>query len=148
MLYILQGPSRAAKTSFTKSLFARPFVYTCQDGDTLDLRGFRYGHHDALILDNLVDFSLILKYRALLQANNDEHRLGQSATGMYSYGVYLWATPILATVDLEVDAVGAIAASEWLSANVLLDRIPQGEVCFMPGAQLQIPMSRMPAFGL
>ena len=35
---------------------------------------------------------------------------------------------------------------EWLSANVLLDRIPQGDVCFMPGARLQIPMARMPAF--
>lgn len=49
MMYALQGPSQAAKTSFVKSLFRKPFVVTLQGEDTLDLRGFRYGEHDALV---------------------------------------------------------------------------------------------------
>ena len=66
LLYALQGPSRAAKTSFVKSLFRKPFVVTIQGQDSLNLQKFVYGGHDALILDNLVDWSLVLKHRALL----------------------------------------------------------------------------------
>ena len=58
---------------------------TIQGQDVLNLQGFRYGHHDALVLDNLVEWSFVLKFRALLQANVDMHMLGESATGIYSY---------------------------------------------------------------
>ena len=75
-LYALKGPSQAAKTSFMKSLFKNPFVLTIQGHDVLDLRGFEYGTHDALIIDNLVTWDLILKHRAMLQSNADIHLLG------------------------------------------------------------------------
>ncbi|CAE7541988.1 unnamed protein product [Symbiodinium natans] len=104
-IYALQGHSQAAKTSFVKSLFAKPFVVTIQGQDVLNLQAFEYGHHDALILDNLVDWSLILQYRALLQANVDLHRLGESATGIYAYSVFLWAVPICITLDADVNCV-------------------------------------------
>ena len=68
------------------------------------------------------------------------------AFGWFSYAVYLWATPILVTVDLEVDARTAIAASEWLSANVLLDCVPRGQVCYIPSERCLIPMTDMPSF--
>ncbi|CAE7530266.1 mcfG, partial [Symbiodinium microadriaticum] len=90
--------AEAAKTSFAKSLFKCPLVLTVQGATTLNLREFKYGQHDGLILDNLNDFQFILDYRAILQANNDTHRLGDSSTGMYAYQVYLWATPIVLTL--------------------------------------------------
>ena len=50
------------------------------------------------ILDNLNDFQFVLDYRAILQSNNDTHRLGDSSTGMYSYTVYLFAVPVILTL--------------------------------------------------
>ena len=144
LMYALQGPSQAAKTSFAKTLFKNPFVVTCQGAECLNLNGFRYGEHGALVLDNIVDLDLILQHRALLQANTDEHRLGESATGIYSYSVFLWAVPIIMTIDMDVDAAGAIAASEWLSANVLRDMLPRGATCYVPGNRQRIPIADMP----
>ena len=144
-MYLLQGPSQAAKTSFVKTLFKNPYVVTIQGEESLNLKGFRYGVNGSLVLDNIVDFDLILRYRALLQANTDEHRLGESATGVYSYPVFLWAVPIILTVDLDVDAAGAIASSEWLTANVLHDTLPKGATCYIPGERRSIPMASMPS---
>ena len=45
--------------------------------------------------------SFLLNFRAMLQANNDEHILGSSATGVYSYRIWLWKVPIVLTVDLQ-----------------------------------------------
>ena len=97
-LYALQGPSQAAKTSFVKSLFKRPFVLTVQNATTLNLRDFKYGFHDCLILDNVNTLKFILDYRAILQSNLDTHVLGDSATNVYSYTIFLWGTPILITL--------------------------------------------------
>ena len=43
------------------------------------------------ILDNVNDLQFVWDYRAILQSNNDTHRLGDSGTGMYPYTVYLLA---------------------------------------------------------
>ncbi|OLP88848.1 hypothetical protein AK812_SmicGene29770 [Symbiodinium microadriaticum] len=131
-LYALQGPSQAAKTSFVKSLFKSPFVLTIQGQDVLNLQSFQYGRHDALVLDNLVEWSLILKYRALLQSNVDLHVLGESATGIYSYSVFLWGVPICITLDADVDST-PFMASEWLQANVYRDVLPVGAKCYFEG---------------
>ena len=146
-LYALQGPSQAAKTSFVKSLFKSPFVLTIQGQDVLNLQSFQYGRHDALVLDNLVEWSLILKYRALLQSNVDLHVLGESATGIYSYSVFLWGVPICITLDADVDST-PFMASEWLQANVYRDVLPVGAKCYFEGARPHIPMSQVPKLKL
>lgn len=143
-IYALQGPSQAAKTSFVKSLFKNPYVITVQGASTLNLSAFKYGHHDALILDNINSFEIILSLRALLQSNTDIHRLGESATGIYSYTVYLWAVPVLATLDLDVQAVEEFRKSEWLCANVWLDVLGVNDKCFIEGDRQQILMDQMP----
>ena len=43
--------------------------------------------------------SFVLDYRAMFQANNDIHTLGDCKTGCYSYDVWLWRAPIVVTVD-------------------------------------------------
>ncbi|CAJ1417156.1 unnamed protein product [Effrenium voratum] len=109
--------------------------------DSLNLQKFQYGHHDALILDNLVEsFSIILKHRALLQSNADVHILGESMTGVYAYRVFLWAIPVCIT-DVQR---APFDSSEWLQANVLLDALPIGAKCFSAGQRQQIRMSDMP----
>ena len=64
----------------------------------------------------------VLNYRALFQANNDIHTLGDSRTGVYSYDVWLWRVPIVVTVDL---SAAWNPAEPWIQANslrVFLDR--------------------------
>ena len=73
LLYALQAPSQAAKTSFVKSLLRKPFAATIQGQYSLNLQKLVYGGHEGVILDNLVDWSLVLKHRALLQSNQDMH---------------------------------------------------------------------------
>ena len=41
--------------------------------------------------------------RALFQANNNIHTLGDSRTGIYSFDVWLWRVPIVVTVDLSAE---------------------------------------------
>jgi hypothetical protein len=130
-----------------KSLFKEPFVVTIQGQDVLNLQAFQYGHHDALILDNLIDWSLVLKFRALLQANVDLHRLGESATGIYSYSVFLWAVPVCVTLDSDVDCQ-PFYESEWLQANVFMDTLPEGAKCYIEGDRPRVPMTEMPNLAL
>ena len=143
MIYALQGPSRAAKTSFIKSLFTDPFVITIQGQEVLNLQNFEYGRHNAVILDNLVDWALVLKYRALLQSNIDMHLLGDSATGIYAYSVFLWGVPICITLDSDVDN-RPFYSSDWLQANVFLERLPENSKCYLEGERSYIRMCDMP----
>ena len=41
------------------------------------------------VLDNVNHLQFILDYRAVLQSNQETHRLGDSATSMYAYTTYL-----------------------------------------------------------
>jgi hypothetical protein len=145
-MYALQGPSRAAKTSFIKSLFANPFVLTVQNATTLNLSKLVYGVHDALVLDNINSFKIVLDHRALLQANTDEHLLGESATGCYAYYTFLWAMHVVLTLDSDVNAQKEFKASDWLRSNVLLDVLPSGATCFIEGVRPRVPMSAVPPF--
>jgi hypothetical protein len=98
------------------------------------------------VLDNLVDWNLILTFRALLQANVDLHKLGETTTGAFSYEVFLWAVPICITLDLDVD-MKPYHSSEWLQANIYLDILRPGDKCFHAGDRVKIRMSDMPKLG-
>ena len=98
-----------------------------------------------LALSNMVTTLHSFWFRALLQSNVDMHRLGESATGIYSYQVFLWATPVCITLDADVDS-GPYEASEWLQANVYLDVLPSGTKCFLEGERPRIPMAALAAF--
>ena len=60
---------------------------------------------------------------------------------MFSYVAFLWAVPIVMTLDYDVDARKAFSASEWLRANILLDVLPPGATCYFPGERSRISMS-------
>ena len=55
--------------------------------------------HGLIIFDNIKSMSFTMSQHALVQANDSMHTLGQSATGMYSYNVWLHQIPIVGTVD-------------------------------------------------
>ena len=100
---VLMGASRTGKSTLARSLGGTPFTQTVQSALSPDLRGYDPTVHSYILFDNVNDMSFVLDHRALFQANNDVHTLGESKTGMYSYDVWIWKVPIVVTVDLTAD---------------------------------------------
>lgn len=100
---VLRGASKSGKSTLAKSIghicgFGKPFVQTVQDAPSPDLRKYdeSYGY---IVFDNVNHQDFVLSFRAMFQANNDAHTLGASATGIYSYTVWLYRVPIVITID-------------------------------------------------
>ena len=103
---VLRGASRTGKSTLGRSLGQAlgfggiPFVQTVQSALAPDLRAYKSENHSFIVFDNVNDMKFVLDYRALFQANNDVHTLGESKTGMYSYDVWLFQVPLVLTVDM------------------------------------------------
>ena len=97
---VLQGASRTGKSTLARSLGGTPFIQTVQSAVSPDLRGYDPALHSYIVFDNVNDMAFVLDYRALFQADNDVHTLGDSKTGMYSDEIWIWKVPIVVTVDL------------------------------------------------
>ena len=106
---VLRGASRTGKSTLARSLATElevsglPFVQTVQSAESPDLRNYDADFHSYIVFDNVNDAQFVLDQRALFQANNDVHTLGESKTGMYSYEVWLFRVPIVVTVDMSAD---------------------------------------------
>lgn len=103
---VIRGASRTGKSTLARTLGGpgrTPFVQTVQSAESPDLKAYDPDFHPYLVFDNVNSMSFVMDYRAMFQANNDIHTLGESRTGMYSYEVWLWQVPIVITVDLSAD---------------------------------------------
>ena len=105
---VLRGGSQTGKSTLAKCLgqlygWRPPFVQTVQSAASPDLKGFCRDTHGYILFDNVNCMDFILNERALFQSNNDMHTLGSSRTGIYSYSVWLFQVPLVATVDLSAD---------------------------------------------
>ena len=105
MFLVLRGASRTGKSTLARSLgevfsLGAPFVQTVQSALSPDLRTYDPSLHGYIVYDNVNNMDFILDYRAMFQANNDVHTLGDSKTGMYSYDVWLHQVPMVVTVDM------------------------------------------------
>ena len=50
--------------------------------------------------------------------------------------------------DCDVDVDTEMAESEWLQANIMLDKLLRGSVCYQDGERQQIRMADMPKLEL
>ena len=106
---VFRGASRTGKSTLARSLGVAmnlgggPFIQTVQSATAPDLRTYNKDTHNYLVFDNVNDKKFVLDYRAMFQANNDIHTLGDSKTGMYSYDVWLWRVPMVLTIDMSAD---------------------------------------------
>lgn len=126
-MLVLHGPSRTGKSRLARSLFGteRTLVVDVQHAAHPDLHGYRRHHHRAILLDEVANPSFIVGNKKLLQAHVDGALLGQSATQMFTYEVFLWRTPIILTTnnwdlrDLSEDEL------EWVHANCVVVYVPE-----------------------
>ena len=100
-MLVLYGPSRTGKSRLARSLFgeSRTLVVDVQHAEHPDLHGFRRQQHLAILMDEVASPSFISGNKKLLQAHVDGAILGQSATQLYTYEVFLWRVPIILTTN-------------------------------------------------
>ena len=82
-----------------------------------DLKDFRRGKDLAIVLDEVGGPDFIVHNKKLLQAHVDGAKLGQSATQLFAYEVFLWKIPLILTTNKwsyrHLDA----ADRDWIEAN-------------------------------
>ena len=114
---VIQGASQTGKSTLARTLGGpggTPFGQTVQSAVSPDLKAYDPNFHSYLVFDNVNSMPFVMDHRAMSQAKNDIHTLGESRTGMYSYEVRLYQVPIVFTVDLSADWD---TADEWIKEN-------------------------------
>ena len=118
-MLVLWGPSRTGKSRLARSLYGddRTLVVDIQHAVHPDLREYKRGFHRALLLDEMSSPRFIVENKKLLQSHVDGAKLGQSATQLYSYNVFLWRLPIMITTNnWKLDELEA-NDKEWIESN-------------------------------
>ena len=126
-MLVLYGPSRTGKSRLARSFFgtAKTFVVDIQHAEHPDLRHFRRGEHRAILLDEMSSPEFIVGNK-VLQAHVDGAILGQSATQMYTYEVFLRRIPIAVTTKNWDYSHLSGADQDWIRQNcveVLIDTL-------------------------
>ena len=117
---VLHGPSRTGKTSFAKALWGydKTHFVPCQGVDEPNMKGFDRRQHQAVVFDEC-NSAVVLRCKALFQANSDLQQLGQSQCNQHCYEVWLYAVPLIVCTNTwlsdipESDTEGL----EWLASN-------------------------------
>ena len=109
-----------------RSLFGdeKTLVVGVQHAEHPDLRGYRRQKHTAVLMDEVQSPSFIVNNKKVLQAHVDGAILGQSATQLYTYEVFLWRTPIIISTDNWCLDDLTDEEREWVGANCVVVHVP------------------------
>ena len=118
-MLVLYGPSRTGKSRLARAIFgaAVTLVVDIQHADHPDLRGFRRHEHKAILLDEMQSAQFVVANKKVLQAHVDGAILGQSATQLYTYEVFLWRVPIMITTNNWNYSDFSHADRDWIRSN-------------------------------
>ena len=126
-ILVLHGPSRTGKSRLARSLFGleHTLVVDVQHAEHPDLRGYRRSEHKAILLDEVASPKFIVGNKKVLQAHVDGALLGQSATQLFTYEVFVWRTPIILTTNnWKLDCL-AEDEVDWVNANCVVVHVDQ-----------------------
>ena len=114
-ILVLWGPSRSGKTRFALSdvFGSNPLKVDVGDGDELNIQTWDHRIHSHLVLDNVNSSDFIMRWRHILMGPPEAVQLGQSATGMYTYEVFLGRKPVICSMDEDA----TWQPKKWLEAN-------------------------------
>ena len=118
-MLVLHGPSCTGKSKLARNLYGEydTLVVDVQGAQHPDLKAFERKRHKASLLDEVASPAFVIGNKNLLQAHVDGALLGQSATQLYSYFVFLWRTPIILTTNNLDYASFSVADKDWLDTN-------------------------------
>ena len=81
------------------------------------VRAYRRGTHLAVLFDEVASPKFVVSNKKVLQAHVDGAILGQSATQLYTYEVFLHKTPLMLTTIFWEYADFNAADKNWIEAN-------------------------------
>jgi hypothetical protein len=136
-MLVLHGPSCTGKSRLARSLFGDSctLVVDVQHAAHPDLRGYRRDMHKAILLDEMASPTFIVSNKKVLQAHVDGAILGQSATQLYTYDVFVWRTPLMVTTNNWQYDDFSEADKNWIQENCV--------VVHVPGPVWEIPQRRV-----
>lgn len=118
-MLVLFGRSRTGKSRLGRSLFGEDttLVVDVQHAQHPDLRTHNRKKHNAVLFDEVASPVFVVSNKKVLQAHVDGAILGQSATQLYTYEVFLWKTPLMLTTNCWEYADFSDADKDWIEAN-------------------------------
>ena len=124
---MLSGPSRTGKSRLARALNgdAWTLVIDVQHAEHPDMRAHRRANHRAVLFDEVHSPTFITGNKKLLQASADGAILGQSATQLFSYKVFLWRTPLMVTTNNWDLSKLTPADQNWIEENCIAVCIDQ-----------------------
>ncbi len=82
-----------------------------------NLRPFRRHEHRAILLDEMQSAEFVVANKKVLQSHVDGAILGQSATQLYTYEIFLWRVPIIITTNNWSYEEFSEADRDWIRSN-------------------------------
>ena len=124
-ILVLYGPSCTGKSKLARHLYGEDMtlVVDVQGAKHPDLRSYIRARHKAILLDDCASPSFIVDNKKLLQAHVDGALLGQSATQLFSYFVFLWRVPIIVTTNNWDLTEMKEHDKEWLDTNCIAVKV-------------------------
>jgi hypothetical protein len=118
-MLVLFGPSRTGKSKLGRHLYGEncTLVIDVQHAVHPDMHEFRREEHKAVQLDEVSGPQFVVDNKKLLQAHIDGAILGQSATQLYTYKVWLWRVPLILTTNYWEYDEFRFADRNWIQAN-------------------------------
>ena len=108
------GTSRLGRSLFGENT---TLVVDVQHAQHPDLQTHNRKKHSALLFDEVASPVFVVSNKKVLQAHVDGAILGQSATQLYTYEVFLWKMPLMLTTNCWEYADFSDADKDWIGAN-------------------------------
>ena len=130
---LLRGASQAGKTQKAFSLFgySRTLVVNCQGLGTAlpSLRDYTRSDHDCIIFDE-IDEQQVLANKLVFQCGPWPVELSQSVCNQHSYRRWFYNCALILCSNTfrmtQEDGLECPAAIDWLQANIMDARLPDG----------------------
>jgi hypothetical protein len=134
---VLFGPSQTGKSRLARHIFGDDvtLVVDVQHAAHPDLHMFRRPVHKAILFDEVASPQFVVSNKKVLQAHIDGAILGQSATQLYTYEVFLWKVPLMLTTNNWDYGSYTDSEKNWIETNCVSVSI-DSPVWMTPGVWL------------
>jgi len=116
-ILVVLGPSFSGKTEWAKSLFSNPLELKIGSLTYFPdkMRQFDRTIHDGLVLDDVRDLNFLSEHQDKLQGKYDARvEFASTPGGTCSYSKFLFAVPIVATVNFSTKNLSFLESHDWL----------------------------------
>ena len=123
---VLEGPSQHGKTQFARSLVPEDEILelSCSGGVPVDFRSFKRHQHKLVLFDE-IEAQQVLALRKAFQAGASPVQMGHSATGMYTYSMFLYRIMFVLCSNTWTASLSKLKPDDvsWIEANQIYIKI-------------------------